>query len=514
MKFINKVNMKAKLLIFLVIAALLSGCGLFSRSKKQTSNTTGWNYNDPETGNIPYTSGYKQEGGPGLVFIEGGTFTMGRVEEDVMSKWDNVPRRITVASFWMDEAEVSNQDYREYLYWISRVYPNDRARMEAALPDTLQWREELAYNEPYIQNYLRHPAYSDYPVVGVSWIQAEAYASWRTDRVNEQILVSKGIMAHDMSQNGENVFTTDTYLTGLYTGTSGRRPQEMADGTVRPVRWEDGILLSRYRLPTEAEWEYAARAGSTSALPNGELQGAVGEALLHDPGLDQIGWYVGNAELGAHPVAQKQPNGWGFYDMHGNVQEWVADWHNSYPFNAVIDPAGPEQGLTKIRRGGSWNLYARLCRSASRAWASPSLFDPFTGLRLVAYAKPHATSKTPETSPVRDPALSVTSWEIFFELDSAALTPAMSAKLADIAGSVIHTDEQLVLEGHTCDLAADAYNQKLSEQRVRSVKHFLVNQGIPDQRIHSQAFGERQPGYPNDSGQGRKLNRRVVIHLN
>ena len=95
--------MKAKLLIFLMIAVILSGCGLFSRSKKQTSNTTGWNYNDPETGNIPYTS-YKQEGGPGLVFIEGGTFTMGRVEEDVMSKWDNVPRRITVASFWMDEA--------------------------------------------------------------------------------------------------------------------------------------------------------------------------------------------------------------------------------------------------------------------------------------------------------------------------------------------------------------------------------------------------------------------------
>lgn len=293
---------------------------------------------------------------------------------------------------------------------------------------------------------------------------------------------------------------------------------------VEQISWEDAQnFIARlnerdpvfdYRLPTEAEWEYAARAGSTSALPNGELQGAVGEALLQDPGLDQIGWYVGNAELGTHPTAQKQPNDWGFYDMHGNVQEWVADWHNTYPFNAVIDPAGPEQGHTKILRGGSWNLYARFCRSASRAWASPSLFDPFTGLRLVAYANPLTTSKATETNPLPSSALAETSWEIFFELDSAALTPAMSAKLADIAGSVIHTDEQLVLEGHTCDLAADAYNQNLSEQRVSSVKLFLVNQGIPDQRIHSRAFGERQPGYPNDSEQGRELNRRVVIHLN
>ncbi|MDY0269139.1 SUMF1/EgtB/PvdO family nonheme iron enzyme [Trichloromonas sp.] len=293
---------------------------------------------------------------------------------------------------------------------------------------------------------------------------------------------------------------------------------------VEQISWEDtqhfiARLNERdpafnYRLPTEAEWEYAARAGSTSALPNGELPGAVGEALFHAPDLEQIGWYVGNAEMGTHPVAQKQPNEWGFYDMHGNVQEWVADWHNTYPFNAVTDPAGPEQGLTKIRRGGSWNLYARFCRSASRAWASPSLFDPFTGLRLVAYAKPLATNKAPETSPLPGSALSVTSWEIFFKLDSAALTPAMSAKLADIAGSVINTNKQLVLEGHTCDLATDVYNQKLSEQRVRSVKHFLLNQGIPDQRIHSRAFGEHQPGYPNDSRQGRELNRRVVIHLN
>ncbi|MCL1821558.1 MAG: SUMF1/EgtB/PvdO family nonheme iron enzyme, partial [Prolixibacteraceae bacterium] len=189
--------MKLKLLVFLVAALVLVGCGSSktnsSRKNKNRSRTTGWAYNDPATGNIPYVSGYKQDAGPGLVFIEGGTFTMGRTEEDVMYKWDNLPRRVTVASFYMDETEVSNQAYREYLHWLNRVYPNDRERLNAALPDTLQWREALAYNEPYIQNYLRHPAYSDYPVVGVSWVQAESFCGWRTDRVNEQILVDKGV---------------------------------------------------------------------------------------------------------------------------------------------------------------------------------------------------------------------------------------------------------------------------------------------------------------------------------
>jgi hypothetical protein len=100
-------------------------------------------------------------------------------------------------------------------------------------------------------NYFRHPAYSDYPVVGVSWEQAEAYCAWRTDRVNEQILVKKGILTHDNTQNGQNIFTTDAYLAGLYQGADGNKPIENPDGTTRRVKWEDGIALPSYRLPTE-----------------------------------------------------------------------------------------------------------------------------------------------------------------------------------------------------------------------------------------------------------------------
>lgn len=345
--------MKLKLLVFLAAAIVLSGCGLFSRSsKKQVSRTTGWTYNDPETGNIPYISGYQQEAGPGLVFIEGGTFTMGRVEEDVMSKWDNTPRRITVASFYMDESEVSNQDYREFIYWLNRVY-DDREKANSMLPDTLQWREELAYNEPYIQNYFRHPAYSDYPVVGVSWVQADAYCSWRTDRVNEQILINRGILSHDLNQKGDNVFTTDTYLAGMYQGTAGNRPQEGGS----PVRWEEGILLPKYRLPTEAEWEYAALGliGNTEGelLTDRKMYPWNGSHLRVDSkknkGRMQANFTRGRGDLMgiagalndnadvAAPVKSYLPNDFGLYCMSGNVNEWVYDVYRPLSFRDMAE---------------------------------------------------------------------------------------------------------------------------------------------------------------------------------
>jgi len=135
----------------------------------------------------------------------------------------------------------------------------------------------------------------------------------------------------------------------------------------------------RYRLPTEAEWEYACRATSRSAFANGQI---TEKDCGHDANLDKIGWYCGNSGKKTHPVAQKKPNSWGLYDMHGNVWEWCQDWHEKYPSLHLTDPKGPTSGSGRIFRGGGWNLSARRCRSAFRDSYSPHVRYKLLGFRL------------------------------------------------------------------------------------------------------------------------------------
>lgn len=174
-----RINMiKNRKTLTALMALILVSCA------EDRSPVTGWAYNYLSNGGFEKVPYEEQETGPGLVLIEGGTFTMGRTEHDVTYEWNNVPRRVTVSSSYMDETEVSNFSYLEYLYWSARVFgPTFPDIYYKALPDTLVWREKLAYNEPYVEYYLRHPAYRDYPVVGVNWLQANEFCAWRTDRV-------------------------------------------------------------------------------------------------------------------------------------------------------------------------------------------------------------------------------------------------------------------------------------------------------------------------------------------
>jgi formylglycine-generating enzyme required for sulfatase activity len=141
---------------------------------------------------------------------------------------------------------------------------------------------------------------------------------------------------------------------------------------------------NEYRLPTEAEWEYAARAGSTTAFANGEISEL---QCGNDPNLSAIGWYCGNSgqsfDRSIYPVAQKNPNGWGLFDMHGNVSEWCGDWYGDYPSGPVIDPTGPLSGSYRVIRGGSYHRHAGDCRSAVRNWWNPVKPNGEVGFRIL-----------------------------------------------------------------------------------------------------------------------------------
>lgn len=285
-----------------------------------------------------------------------------------------------------------------------------------------------------------------------------------------------------------------------------------------------------YALPTEAQWEYAARAGSEGAYANGPLED---KNLFFDGNLEEMGWYVGNSQEATHPVGRKNPNAWGLYDMHGNVQEWTADWHAAYPFDPVNDPAGPTSGWSKIRRGGSWNLYDRFCRSAARLWSSPDKQDAFTGLRLAATAKkvkaqtapadsdgdgvPDYRDKCPDTP--RGVAVDENGCDlkltirIEFDFDKADIKPSFHAEIEKAAQFIRqHTGYKIQLSGHTDNFGSDDYNQTLSERRAQAVARYLVEKFNIDKKIlFPRGYGEQHPVQTNKTDEGRQRNRRVEV---
>ena len=401
-----KVN---KILALQVMMSMVLMLGTVSCSKKSSSNhasrATGWDV-DSQNGTAARNAGKKQQAGPGLVFVEGGTFTMGKVQDDVMHDWNNTATQQHVQSFYMDETEVTNGMYLEYLEWLKKVFPpteeNYKNIYAGASPDTLVWRNRLGYNETMTNNYLRHPSYANYPVVGVNWIQAVEFSKWRTDRVNEAVLekngfIKKGAKTQDVS--AESIFSTETYVaspTSTYGGNeelvlkkspNGKRPKAGKDGVVEEqknvyAQRSSGVILPEYRLPTEAEWEYAAAAdvgqreyniykGQKKYPWSGDYTRSSkrknrGDQLANfKQGNGDYGGIAGWSDDGAditNAIKSYPANDFGLYDMAGNVAEWVADVYRPIIDNEANDFnyfRGNLYGKNKIGKDGKIEIVTK-----------------------------------------------------------------------------------------------------------------------------------------------------------
>ncbi len=254
----------------------------------------------------------------GYVCIEPGTFVMGSPASEKGRSNNEDQHRVTLTrAFMMKATEVTQGE----------------------------WESLMGDNPSYFK-----ACGGSCPVEQVSWYEAIAYANALSKKEGLEICYRDGEKEYDKSS---------------------------ASSKTEP-RWPKGLDCLGYRLPTEAEWEYAARAGTTTAFYTGDITEPTGR----DANLDRAGWYEENSDRKTHPVGQKAANGGGLYDMHGNVWEWVWDRYRDYGQGEQRDPLGAQTGVSRVLRGGSWYYFARHCRSAFRYYYSPDYRFNYLGFRL------------------------------------------------------------------------------------------------------------------------------------
>jgi len=405
--------MKNVLRSILIISVALSAASCQQQKElgPRVSNATGWNYFDEKTTNFQVPERKESVTPTGMVAIQGGSFTVGEKDEFVTAPRNNETRTITVSSFYMDKYEVSNINWNEYLHWLDVVFGGVAPELvDKARPDRTVWRDDMAYNDPYEEHYFDHPAFAFYPIVGITWEQAMAYCQWRSDRVNELALINAGVIAtpafadlkptDDEARKSEweqktgyqmvaseevspedptrkvtvyrpsyewirdkFVFNTDKYLLDdTYTPESGRKPKkEGKDKTNdyslnRKASKADGLFVTGYRLPTEAEWEFAAYAPVADASGM-TIEGKVypwsgyhpREASPKTKSSLRANFVRGRGDMmgvsGAlndgyvitSPVDAFEPNDFGLYNMAGNVNEWVLDVYRETTFQDATE---------------------------------------------------------------------------------------------------------------------------------------------------------------------------------
>jgi len=277
-----------------------------------------------------------------LVLITAGSFNMGSPEDEPGYLGDEVLHPVTLTSdFYIFSTEVTNQQYADLAQWAlengyctvngTRLFDN----LDGSTLELLDMDEdedcEISFNGTH---FIIDEGMEHHPVIEVLWFGAAAYCDW---------LSIKNSLPRAYNHADPNNWTCNN---------------------------NEPYTAAGYRLPTEAEWEYSCRGGTSTAFSMGDIT-EIG--CGDEPSLAPFGWYCGNADGWTHPVGEREPNDFGLYDMHGNVWEWCNDWYKSSYEDDEVDPIGPPPGWYKALRGGGWSDVARRCRSASRRNPSPHL---------------------------------------------------------------------------------------------------------------------------------------------
>ncbi len=358
MKQMSKLFTLHYLLVITSLVFIIQSCGLVGQNNSDGGEALG----------VAGRQGWQTTTPSNMITVPGGSYIMGQVDEDITDSKVSFNRQVTVSSFYMDDAEITNNKYRQFIVEIKKTASKATASeenmpaetdSEAAsskakwptidenfimahlYPDSTVWRANFAHHmgDPMVEYYFSHPAFDDYPVVGVTWEGAKYFAEWRTAYLN-----------------------ADREKRGLWP-------------------------MPSFRLPTETEWVYAARGGRESTkFPWGgpyikNYQGEVLANFKHSRGN-----YTVYGSAYTSPVKQFTPNDYGLYDMAGNVAEWCLDAYNASAIPKIFD-LNPvyhdEKEPRKVIKGGSWKDISHYLQTGIKSYAHQDSATSYIGFRCV-----------------------------------------------------------------------------------------------------------------------------------